>query len=51
MNWSFLMGAFTGWLAFTEEGKKFGGNITSKWMRYIRENYLQEKKHDDKGTV
>lgn len=56
MNFSFLAGAFTAWIAFTPEGKKFGDNITSKCMRYIRENYLvnkQEKKDDDdnKGSV
>ena len=42
------MGAFTGWLAFTPEGKKFGSNVSSKCMQYIRENYLMEKKNDSK---
>ena len=46
MNWSFLMGAFTGWLAFTPEGKKFGSNLSSKCLAYIRENYLKEVKKD-----
>lgn len=41
MNWSFIAGAFTGWIAFTEEGKQFGNNLTAKCMKYIRENYLK----------
>lgn len=47
MNFSFLMGAFTGWLAFTPEGKKFGSNVTSKCMQYIRENYLKGKEKEN----
>ena len=45
MNLSFIAGAFTAWLAFTPEGKKFGNNLTAKCMRYIRENYLKEKEN------
>lgn len=51
MNWSFLMGAFTGWIAFTPEGKRFGDTIGSKCMRYVRENLLKEKKDDTTRTV
>lgn len=52
MNFSFIMGAFTGWLAFTEEGKKFGNNLTAKCMRYIRENYLKEvNTNGNQGTI
>ena len=51
MNWSFLMGAFTGWLAFTPEGRKLGDTMTAKCMRFVRENYLMEKKDDNKRTV
>lgn len=53
MNFSFIAGAFTAWIAFTPEGKKFGNNLTAQCMRYVRENYLKdkEKKNDDKGTI
>lgn len=48
MNFSFIAGAFAGWLAFTPEGQKFGNNLTSKCLKYIRENYLKEvKKNGD----
>ena len=50
MNFSFIAGAFTAWIAFTPEGKKFGNNLTAKCMSYIRENYLkgsEEKKDGD----
>ena len=43
MNFSFIAGAFTAWVAFTPEGKKFGNNLTAQCMRYVRENYLKEK--------
>lgn len=46
MNWSFIAGAFTAWIAFTEEGKQFGNNLTAKCMSYIRENYLKGAKKD-----
>lgn len=41
MNFSFIAGAFTAWIAFTPEGKKFGNNLTTKCMNYIRDNYLK----------
>lgn len=48
MNFSFIMGAFTAWMAFTPEGQKLGSNISTKCMNYIRENYLKEvKKNGD----
>ena len=47
MNFSFIAGAFTAWMAFTPEGKKFGNNLTTKCMNYIRENYLKENKNGD----
>lgn len=48
MNANFLVGLLTGWIAFTPEGKKFSNSLTDKCVRYIRENYLKEKKNDDK---
>lgn len=45
MNFSFLAGVVSAWMAFTPEGKKFSNNITSKCLSYIRENYLMEKKN------
>lgn len=45
MNANFLVGLLTGWIAFTPEGKKFGNNLTAQCMRYVRENYLKEKKN------
>jgi len=50
MNFSFIAGAFTAWLAFTPEGKTFGNNLTAKCMRYIRENYLIGDKNGNTGT-
>ena len=48
MNLSFIAGAFTAWIAFTPEGKKFGNNLTTKCMSYIRKHYLKvsEEKKD-----
>ena len=50
MNWSFIAGAFTAWIAFTPEGKTFGNNLTSKCMSYIRENYLKGLNNGNTGT-
>ena len=47
MNPQFLIGVIAGWMAFTPEGQKLGSTFTTKCMRYIRENYLKEKKNGD----
>lgn len=51
MNLSFIMGALTGWIAFTPEGRKFGDTTTTKIIKYIQKNMIKENKNDNKRTM
>lgn len=37
-------------MAFTPEGKKFGNNLTTKCMNYIREHYLKGSEENKDGN-
>lgn len=43
MNLSFIIGALTGWIAFTEEGRKFGDTTTTKLIKYIQKKMVNDK--------
>lgn len=42
MNPNFLIGVLTGWIMFTQEGKKFGNGISEQCFKYIKNNFLNK---------
>lgn len=43
MNFSYLLGVFTSWIAFTDEGHKFGNKVADSAVKYLNK-YLKEDK-------
>lgn len=48
MSFPYFLGAFTGWIIFTKEGKQFGNKIYNSATSFIKDMNKENKNENEK---